>query len=276
MNPTRRLVLVGALLAASVPARAQLEALGGDRPVVPGKDVMWVPTPDAAVERMLSMARVGPRDLLYDLGSGDGKIPIAAARRYGARAVGIEYSPDMVELSRANALKAGVGDRVRFRQADLFASDFGEATVLTLYLLTTINLKLRPQILEMRPGTRVVSHMFRMGDWEPDESARVGSSDLYLWVVPARVAGTWSVSRGLGAPFELVLEQQFQRVSGAVGLAGERIPLASVALRGETIRMAFRGVDGVREVLAGRVAGDRMVGDDDGLPWAALRTRRPQ
>lgn len=276
MNPTRRLVLLGALLAAAVPARAQLEALGGDPPVVPGKDVMWVPTPDAAVERMLSMARVGPRDLLYDLGSGDGKIPIAAARRYGARAVGIEYSPDMVELSRANALKAGVGDRVRFRQADLFASDFSEATVLTLYLLTTINLKLRPQILEMRPGTRVVSHMFRMGDWEPDESARVGSSDLYLWVVPARVAGTWTVSRGLGPPFELVLEQHFQQVSGAVGVAGELVPLASVALRGETIRIAFLGTDGAREVLAGRVAGDRMVGDDDGHPWTALRTRRAQ
>jgi SAM-dependent methyltransferase len=276
VTPARRLVLLGLLVAAAGPARAQLEVLGGDPPVVPGKDVMWVPTPDAAVDRMLAMAGVGPRDLVYDLGSGDGKIAIAAARRFGARAVGIEYAAEMVELSRANALKAGVGDRVRFRQADLFASDFSEATVVTLYLLTTINLKLRPQILEMRPGTRVVSHMFRMGDWEPDESARVGSSDVYLWVVPAQVAGTWTVSRGLGPPFELVLDQHFQQVSGSARVAGERVPLASVALRGEAIRIEFRGAAGAREVLGGRVAGDRMVGDDDGTPWTAVRTRRPQ
>ena len=147
---------------------------------------MWVPTPDAAVERMLSMAGVGARDLVYDLGSGDGKIAIMAARRFGARAVGVEYDTDMIVLSRAAAKKEGVADRVRFVQADIFDYDFREATVVTLYLLSTLNVKLRPKILEMKPGTRVASHMFRMGDWEPDEQARVASSDVFFWVVPAR------------------------------------------------------------------------------------------
>jgi SAM-dependent methyltransferase len=269
----RSLVLAVACLAVAAPsARAQLESIN-QPPVSGGKDVMWVPTPDAAVERMLSMAGVGARDLVYDLGSGDGKIAIMAARRFGARAVGVEYDTDMIVLSRAAAKKEGVADRVRFVQADIFDYDFREATVVTLYLLSTLNVKLRPKILEMKPGTRVASHMFRMGDWEPDEQARVASSDLFFWVVPAKVAGTWIVTRGPGGPFELALEQKYQHVSGSARVAGETLPLTQALLRGDEIRFAFTAAGGARLAFTGRVSGDRIVGEGGGDPWIAVRTR---
>jgi SAM-dependent methyltransferase len=257
---------------AATAAHAQLETFN-QPPVIGGKDVMWVPTPDAAVDRMLSIANVGPRDLVYDLGSGDGKIAIMAARRFGARAVGVEFDSDMIELSRAAARKEGVADRVRFVQADIFAHDFREATVVTLYLLTTLNLKLRPKILDLKPGTRVASHMFRMGEWEPDAHARVGASELYLWVVPAKVAGTWVMTRGAGAAVELVLDQQFQRISGSVRVAGEMLPLTQAALRGDEIRLAFAGEGGARMAFTGRVAGDRIAGAEGTAPWSAVRVR---
>ena len=254
------------------PAHAQLEALT-PAPVLPGKDVAWVPTPDAAADRMLSMAQVGPRDLVYDLGSGDGKIAIMAARRFGARAVGVEYDPELLEVSREAARREGVADRVRFTQGDIFEHDFREATVVTLYLLTTLNLKLRPRILEMRPGTRVASHMFRMGDWPPDESARVGSSDVYLWIVPARVAGTWAMTRTPAGAAELVFDQRFQRISGSMRVAGETLALAQATLRGDEIRFAVTGEGGRREAFVGRVAGDRMTGEGGAQPWSAVRVR---
>jgi SAM-dependent methyltransferase len=270
---TRILVLAAAcLVLVAAPARAQLESLT-QPPVLPGKDVPWVPTPDAAVDRMLAMAQVGPRDLVYDLGSGDGKIAIMAAKRFGARAVGVEYDPAMLEVSREAARREGVADRVQFVQGDIFEFDFREATVVTLYLLTTINVKLRPRILAMRPGTRVASHMFRMGDWQPDESARVGSSDVYLWIVPARVAGTWAMARTPAGAAELVLEQQFQRISGAMRVAGETLPLAQAGLRGDEIRFAVSGAGGARQAFVGRVAGDRMAGEGDAQPWSAVRAR---
>jgi SAM-dependent methyltransferase len=270
---TRLLALATALLVlAAPPARAQLEALEPP-PVLPGKDVPWVPTPDAVADRMLALARVGPRDLVYDLGSGDGKIPIMAAKRFGARAVGVEYDPDLVEVSRTAARREGVADRVRFVRDDIFEHDFRAATVVTLYLLTSLNVKLRPQILELRPGTRVVSHVFSMGGWTPDETTRVGASDVYLWIVPARVAGTWSMTRTPAGPAELVLEQRFQRISGALRLAGETRPLERAALRGDEIRFAVGGAGGARLVFVGRVAGDRMAGEGDAQPWEAVRVR---
>jgi len=253
-------------------AYAQLETFN-QPPVIGGKDVMWVPTPDAAVDRMLSMANVGPRDLVYDLGSGDGKIAIMAARRFGARAVGVEFDSDMIELSRAAARNEGVADRVRFVQADIFGYDFRDATVVTLYLLTTLNVKLRPKILDLKPGTRVASHMFRMDEWEPDEHVRVGASEVFLWVVPAKVAGTWVMTRAAGAAAELVLDQQFQRISGSVRVAGETLPLTQAALRGDEIRFAFAGEGGARVAFTGRVAGDRIVGDRGAEPWSAVRVR---
>jgi SAM-dependent methyltransferase len=270
---TRTLVLAAACFAlAAAPARAQLESLN-QPPVLPGKDVPWVPTPDAAVDRMLAMAQVGPRDLVYDLGSGDGKIAIMAAKRFGARAVGVEYDPALLDVSREAARREGVANRVRFVQGDILEFDFREATVVTLYLLTTINVKLRPRILAMRPGTRVASHMFRMGDWQPDESARVGSSDVYLWIVPARVAGTWAMTRTPAGAAELVLEQQFQRISGTMRVAGETLSLAQAGLRGDEIRFAVIGAGGARQAFVGRVAGDRMAGEGDAQPWSAVRAR---
>ena len=251
-------------------APAQLETFN-EQPIVEGKDVIWVPTPDAAVDRMLLIARVTPNDLVVDLGSGDGKIVIAAAKRFGARARGYEFSPDLVETSRRNARIDGVADRARFVQGDMFDVDFRDATVVTLYLLTSLNLKLLPKLLEMRPGTRVVSHVFRMCDWEPDESTRTGSSDIHLWVVPAKVAGRWLVEVRDAPPFEVGLEQRYQRVTGKVLAGGSRAPLLQgVRLAGGEIRLALAGAGGER-TLAGRVNGDRIEGAAGG--WSAVRLR---
>lgn len=149
-------------------------------------DVMFVPTPPDVVDAMLALAEVGSRDILYDLGSGDGRIVIAAARKYGARGVGIELNPELVREASENARKAGVGDRARFRSDDLFEANISEATVVTLYLLESLNEKLRPKLLrELRPGTRIVSHRFRMGDWQPERALSVGSRAVYLWRIPA-------------------------------------------------------------------------------------------
>src|SRR5207244_403220 len=166
----------------------------------PGKDVVWVPTPQAVVDKMLDMAKVTASDYVIDLGSGDGRTVITAAKR-GARALGIEFNPDMVELSRRNAEKEGVTARASFAKADLFDSDFSKATVITMFLLPDINLKLRPKLLGLKPGTRIVSNTFTMGEWNPDETATVDTSagcdtswcTALLWIIPARVAGTWKV-----------------------------------------------------------------------------------
>lgn len=151
-------------------------------------DVVYVPTPDAVVDRMLTMAKVGKDDVIYDLGSGDGRIVITAAQKYGARGVGIEIRPDLIEQARENAKKAGVSDRVEFRQADLFETDFSEATVISLYLLPDLNVKLRPKLLQLKPGTRVVSHDFDMGEWKPQETATVEGPSrqhtVYFWTIP--------------------------------------------------------------------------------------------
>jgi hypothetical protein len=145
--------------------------------------------------------------------------------------------------------------------------------VVTLYLLTSLNVKLRPKILEMKPGTRVVSHMFRMGDWEPDEQARVDASEIYFWVVPARVAGTWIVTRGAGGPFEIAFTQRYQSVSGSARVAGQAVPLSEVALRGNELRFALPGARGARLAFVGRVAGERMLGEGGAEPWTAVRAR---
>src|SRR5215208_5668232 len=160
-----------------------------------GKDVVWVPTPQVVVDKMLDMAKVTKDDFVMDLGSGDGRTVITAAKR-GARALGVEYNPNMVELSKRNAEKAGVADRAQFVKADLFETDFSKATVITMFLLPDINLKLRPKILNLKPGTRIVSNTFTMGDWKADDTAdaRDGCTSYckaFFWVVPAKVAGKW-------------------------------------------------------------------------------------
>jgi precorrin-6B methylase 2 len=183
-----------------------------------GKDVVWVPTSQALVNRMLDMAKLTPNDVLYDLGSGDGRTVITAAKR-GAQAYGVEYNPNMVALSKRNAQKDGAGDKAHFIQGDIFETDFSKATVITLFLLPELNVKLRPKILDMKPGTRVVSNSFTMGDWQADQTQNVSEKEgctayctAYLWIVPAKVEGKWKLPDG-----ELTLKQTFQNVSGSLG-----------------------------------------------------------
>lgn len=230
-----------------------------DKPYEPtvgqeGKDVVWVPTAQGLVDRMLDMAKAVPSDYVIDLGSGDGRTVITAAQR-GIKAHGIEYNAEMVELARRNAEKAGVSDRATFVRADIFESDFSQATVLTLFLLTKLNIKLRPTILEMKPGTRVVSNTFGMGDWEPDETVQAGPDcpsfcKAHLWIVPAKVDGTWRTGDG-----ELVLRQTYQMLSGKLQSGNVVAPVAKGRMTGD--RIAFEA-GGVR--YSGRVTGDAIDG----------------
>jgi SAM-dependent methyltransferase len=256
MNSLLRFALAAALLAA-LPVSAQ------DRKFEPqvgqaGKDVIWVPTPEEVVDRMLTMAQVGPSDFLMDLGSGDGRTVIAAAKR-GARALGIEYNPDMVKLSQENAQKAGVTDKASFRRADIFQTDFSQATVITLYLLPSLNMKLRPQLLQMRPGTRVVSHSFTMEDWEPDEVSTMDGRRAYFWVVPANVMGTWALDAG-GQKSDLTLEQTFQKINGWVALGPVHGGLREARLSGAHIAFSYVDAKGVRRDFTGQVNEREMSG----------------
>ena len=240
-----------------------------------GKDVIWVPTPDEVVDRMLTMAQVGPNDVHMDLGSGDGKIVIAAAKR-GAKALGIEFNPDMVKLATDNAQKAGVSNNASFRRADIFQTDFSQATVITLYLLPALNMRLRPQILSMKPGTRVVSHSFTMEDWEADEISTMDGRRAYFWVVPANVMGSWNLDAGT-AKGELNLEQTFQKINGTVSLTSVvQGGLREARLRGPQIAFAYVDDKGVRREFAGTVNGRQMSGtfrDDKGQTgnWTAAK-----
>lgn len=191
----------------------------------PGKDVVWVPTQQDLVNRMLEMAKVTPHDYVIDLGSGDGRTVITAAK-LGAQALGIEYNPEMVELSKRNAAEAGVSAKANFVKADLFESDFSKATVITMFLLPDINLRLRPKLLNLKPGTRVVSNSFTMDDWEADGTATLESGCLswcsaYLWIIPAKVEGKWQLPDG-----SLDIQQKFQMISGTLSLDGKAVQLA--------------------------------------------------
>lgn len=259
MTMLRTVLALAAALAVVASAPAQQK---GYEPQVgqPGKDVIWVPTPDDVVDRMLHMAQVSANDLVYDLGAGDGKIVIAAAKKFGARAVGIEYNPDMAKYAQAQVEKAGVAGRAKIVQGDIFATDFSQATVVTMYLLPALNLKLRPQILAMRPGTRVVSHSFTMDDWEPDEASSMDGRRAYFWVVPANVQGRWALEAG-SERLDVAFEQKFQKIEGTVALgpkleAGLREP----RLRGFHISFALVDANGVRRDYTGRVTGNRMEG----------------
>lgn len=222
-----------------------------------GKDVIWVPTPDVLVKAMLTSARVTPSDFVVDLGSGDGRIPIAAARDFGARAHGIDYNGEMVALARRNAERAGLRGKVSFQRADIFESDFSTASVVTLYLLPTLNLKLRPTLLAMKPGTRIVSHAFDMGEWEADEVIRTDEATGYLWIVPARIGGRWAFEIG-DDRFASNLVQTFQTVAAQGG------KVSSARLRGNDITLTLVGG---RE-LSGTVQSDsRMAGPG----WSATR-----
>jgi len=240
-----------------------------------GKDVIWVPTPDEVVDRMLRMAQVTPSDLVFDLGAGDGKIAIAAAKKFGARAVGIEYNPDMARHAQGNVEKAGVTGKARIIQGDIFATDFSQATVVTMYLLPALNLKLRPTLLAMRPGTRVVSHSFTMEDWEPDETSSMDGRRAYFWLVPATVGGGWTLETG-GEKVELTFEQRYQKIEGSVGIGHTHGGLRDARLRGANISFAYVDNNGVRRDFTGRVSGGRMEGSfraDNGSEgrWSATK-----
>jgi hypothetical protein len=239
-----------------------------------GKDVIWVPTPEALVSAMLDMAKVTSQDYVMDLGSGDGRIVIAAAKR-GAHAIGVEYNPDMVALSTENARKAGVSDRASFIRADIFETDFSKATVLTMYLLPDLNIRLRPKILEMKPGTRIVSHAFSMEDWEPDQTAEVEDRSAFLWIVPAKVAGTWSWPSETGQA-ELTLRQKYQKLEGTLKTEGKEVPLTDAKLDGD--RISFRVVEGnpTTRQYSGVVSGNTIRGtvkstNHADAKWAAAR-----
>jgi len=238
-----------------------------------GKDVIWVPTPQVLVDNMLDMAKVTPQDFVIDLGSGDGRTVITAAKR-GARAMGVEYEPNMVALSIRNAAKEGVSDKTEFVKADLFETDFSRATVITMFLLQEINLKLRPRLLNMKPGTRVVSNAFTMGEWTADETVALeGNKDCayyctaYLWIVPAKVEGTWNLPQG-----EVTLTQTFQAFSGTFKSGSKSFSILDGKLVGDQIRFSVGDT-----LYSGRVSGDTMQGTFTtgvrSAPWNAIRTK---
>jgi SAM-dependent methyltransferase len=224
-----------------------------------GKDVIWLPTPEPLVERMLTMAQVGPKDVVYDLGSGDGRMVIAAAKR-GAQAFGVEFDASLVQHSEKRARDQGVGGKARFIQGDIFETKFQDATVVTLYLLSTLNMRLRPTLLAMRPGTRVVSHAFSMDDWSPDETSRAEHRTAYLWIVPASVEGAWSVDLGGGRSVDAKLTQRYQKVEGTLTLGTVEAGLREPVLRGDQLHFGFVDQDGAWYELAGTVAGSRISG----------------
>ena len=230
-----------------------------------GKDVMWLPTSDDLVFKMLDAAQVGPQDELVDLGAGDGKIPIAAASQFGARAWGIEYNKDLAALAQRNAQRAGVAERVRIVHGDIFKEDFSKATVVTMYLLEELNAQLRPTILAMKPGTRVLSNTFSMGDWEPDQVIRVTNGTGYFWTVPANVAGLWTLS-GLDEKGNatLKLDQNFQRLGGTLTLQGKTQNLLGARMEGSALHFSFINADGLLKAVKVLVNGQVLSGEVTG------------
>ena len=279
-------VLMVVLPLSATPAQAQ-------EPRVP-----YVPTPQLVVEKMLQMARVSGSDYLIDLGSGDGRVVVTAAKKHGARGFGVDINPTRVAEAVANAQKNGVTDKVAFYQSDLFQTDLTQATVISMYLLPRVNMELRPKLLDLKPGTRIVSHDFAMDDWKPDAHVRMetkekyggsgGESDVYFWVVPARVAGVWrweTPSGGKPQAYAITLQQTFQMVSGNASVNGRNEPLQNVKLSGAELSFTFTadlGAGPVKHEFRGKVAGDRLSGSGALLgsrtqgrfDWQAERTAR--
>jgi SAM-dependent methyltransferase len=265
LNLFRKFALALALSVAIAGGIAQAQPAKEYQPEVgqAGKDVVWVPTPQALVDKMLDMAKVTPKDYVIDLGSGDGRTVITAAKR-GSKALGIEYNPEMVELSKRAAAKEGVSDKASFVKADLFESDFSQAQVITMFLLPSINVKLRPKILDLKPGTRIVSNSFDMEEWKPDETATVEGCNnwctAHLWIVPAKVGGTWKLPQG-----ELTLKQTFQMISGTLKRGNVVTPVTG-KLNGDEITFSAGEAQ-----YRGRVSGNSMDGSAGGNKWSATR-----
>jgi hypothetical protein len=263
------LALTFAVFAAS--AAAQTAAPREYQPEIwqAGKDVVWVPMAKDQVERMLDLAKLTPADFLVDLGSGDGVTVIAAAKR-GVRAMGVEFNPELVAFSRRQAEHAGVSDKTSFVQGDLFQADLSRATVITLFLLDELNVKLRPALLALKPGTRILSNTFRMGDWEPDASEQAPPGCLhwcwlYLWIVPARVEGAWRSSQG-----SLILRQQYQSVTGAIGAGALALTVSQGRLSGEQLRFTAGGAE-YRARVKGEVIEGTIATDGGVRLWKAVR-----
>ena len=242
------LIIIGAGVIAHTQEKSGFQPQIGQ----PGKDVVWVPTPQELVDKMLQMANVTSKDYVIDLGSGDGRTVISAAK-LGATALGIEYNPDMVELSKGNAAQAGVSDKATFMKADLFESDFSKATVITMFLLPDINLRLRSKLLDLKPGTRIVSNTFTMDDWEADgtvtlESGCTSWCTAYLWIIPAKVEGKWSIPDG-----EINITQKYQTIAGTLISAGKPTPISG-KLNGSAISFHAGQTD-----YEGQVEGDAIL-----------------
>ena len=239
------------------------------------KDSVWVPTPERLIHRMLQMADTTAADVVVDLGSGDGRIPIHAAREFGARAIGVELEANLNRVAAASAARQGVAGRVRFVEQDLFEADLSEATVVALYISPGVMSKLRPKLLALRPGTRIVSHQFTLDDWKPDEAIRVDNRNAYLWVVPAATQGRWTVRAG-DESFVLHVEQVRQELSTRGERAGKPVNVIGARLRGTEISFTSFDRDGNSRHYAGRVEGSRMAGGSEGpsvapQPWRADR-----
>jgi SAM-dependent methyltransferase len=265
-----------ALLCGVLPAAAQVPA-ALDRPEIGqiSKDSVWVPTPERVIRRMLQLADVTPEDLVVDLGSGDGRIPIHAARHFGARAIGVELEENLVRVSVAAAREQGVSERARFVRQDLYEFDLSVATVVALYISPGVMTRLKPKLLALRPGTRIVSHQFTLDGWEPDEQVRVEGRNAYLWVVPADLRGSWRVTAGAES-----LRVQVTQELSQLGIRGERagrvVQVIGAGLRGSEVRFTAFDRNGAARHYQGRIEGARMSGSSDGmgiapLAWSAAR-----
>jgi Ribosomal protein L11 methyltransferase (PrmA) len=233
----------------------------------PRLDVIFVPTPMQVVERMLQMAEIKKGEFLVDLGSGDGRIPVTAAKKYGARGLGVDLDPDRIDDAKENVKRNGVGDMVEIRRQNLFETDITKADVISMYLLTDLNLKLRPKLLDLKPGTRLVSHAFSMGDWTPEQKETLAPRyDVYLWIVPAKVEGRWSVQRG-EKTFTVDLKQKYQQFEGTAQIDNKTIPVTNGRLRGKDITFDIQ-VDNQFGTFHGEVDGDAIKGAGG---WQAKR-----
>lgn len=250
-RPTVFALTLAAALTASGAVVAQEE---------PRLDVIYVPTPQQVVDRMLALAKVGPGDYMIDFGCGDGRMVVTAAK-LGARGYGVDINPQRIKEANENAARAGVTDKVEFKIANLFEQDLSKADVMAMYLLTDINLRLRPKILDtMKPGTRIVSHAFDMGDWKPEVHENVDGRNVYFWIVPAKVAGTWQVDGG--QKMTLNVDQKYQFITGKAEIGGKSVDITDGKLTGANI--SFK-VDG--KTYTGKVSGNTIAGDG----WKATK-----
>lgn len=289
MSPLIRLAVALALAVALQPSRTEAQApapparapQAPPADVAPRLDVPYVPTPQAVVDEMLQLAKPTKADLLYDLGCGDGRIVVTAAKQFGTKGVGFDIDPARIRDSEANAQSAEVSGLASFRRQDLFTVSLAEPSVLTMYLLPSVNMKLRPKILaEMKPGTRVVSHAFTMEDWLPDQRSSVNGANVFFWVVPANLSGTWKVTGLASGPTTLRFQQQFQKAQGAVvAAAGTEQALRDVVVNGPEVTFTADVGGGAPVRCRGRVSGDRMEGTvEGGRRWTAQReasTKQP-